>query len=82
MIRAVLEEQNRKIEKLMKRLEGDLMELGKATAIFKNIFMSERTKEEKMFAIKTVVDMETHNGFTKQEILNALDWLINEHQQH
>ena len=52
------------------------MELGKATAIFRNIYLSEESEENKKLAIKTVVDMETHNGITKREILNALDWLI------
>lgn len=53
------------------------MNLGEATAIFKNIYNSERTPAEKKQAIKTVVAMDTHNGITKQEILNALDWLYN-----
>lgn len=51
------------------------MNLGEATAIFKNIYNSERTPEEKKQAIKIVVGIETHNSITKQEILNALDWL-------
>ena len=51
------------------------MELGEAVAIFKNIYNSEREIWEKRAAIRTVLEMETHNGITKQEILNALDWL-------
>lgn len=51
------------------------MNLGEATAIFCNIHLSERTVEEKKQAIRIVLDMETHNGITKQEVLNALDWL-------
>lgn len=53
------------------------MNLGTAVAIFQNIYLSEATKEEKISAIKTVVEMETHNGITKQEILNALEWICN-----
>lgn len=50
------------------------MNIGEATAIFCNIYLSDSTVEEKRGAIKTVLDMETHNGITKQEIINALDW--------
>lgn len=52
------------------------MNLGEACAIFQSIHKSERTEEEKKQAIRTVIDMETHNGITKQEILNALAWLM------
>lgn len=51
------------------------MGLGEATAIFCNIYLSDSTVEEKKLAIRTVIDMETHNGITKQEFINALDWL-------
>lgn len=51
------------------------MNLGEAVAIFRNIYNSEKTPAKKKQAIKIVVDMETHNSITKQEILNALDWL-------
>lgn len=54
------------------------MNMWKAVAIFQNIYNSEVTTEEKKLAIKTVLDMETHNSITKQEILNALDWLYEE----
>lgn len=54
------------------------MNLGEAVTIFTNIHNSKRTSDEKKQAIKIVVDMETHNGITKQEILNALDWLISQ----
>ena len=54
------------------------MNSGEAVTIFTNIHNSERTSDEKKQAIKIVVDMETHNGITKQEILNALDWLISQ----
>ncbi len=51
----------------------------KARAIFQNIYSSEETTEEKENAIRKVIGMETHNSFTKQEFINALDWLLNEH---
>lgn len=51
------------------------MELGKAVAIFKNIFNSNEGNEEKRSAIKIVLDMGTHNGISKQEFINALEWL-------
>lgn len=52
------------------------MELGKAVAIFKNIYLDTHTREEKMQAIKVVLDMETYNGITKQELLEVLNWLL------
>ncbi len=52
------------------------MELGEATAIFQNIYNSEISVNEKKTAIKIVLKSETHNGITKQEILNALNWLV------
>ncbi len=54
----------------------------KARAIFQNIYSSEETTEEKENAIRKVIGMETHNSFTKQEFINALDWLLNEHPKH
>lgn len=51
------------------------MNLGEAVAIFRNIHLNDRAVEEKKRAIRTVIEMETHNGITKQEILNALQWL-------
>lgn len=46
-----------------------------AAAIFCNIHLSEKTAEEKKSAIKTVLATGNHDKMTKQEILNALDWL-------
>ena len=53
------------------------MNIGQATAIFKNIYNSGADDKEKFDAIKTVLNMETHNGITKQEIINVLDYVIN-----
>ncbi len=47
-----------------------------AKAIFWNIYNSEESDEEKIAAIKAVIGMETHNGISKQEFINALDWLM------
>ena len=54
----------------------------KARSIFQNIYLSEETTEEKVDAIRKVIGMETHNSFTKQEFINVLDWLLNEHPKH
>ena len=54
----------------------------KARSIFQNIYLSEETTEEKVDAIRKVIGMETHNSFTKQEFINALGWLLNEHPKH
>lgn len=56
--------------------------MSEARAIFQNIYLGEATTEEKVDAIKKVVGMETHNSFTKQEFINALDWLLNEHSKY
>lgn len=52
------------------------MEIGRASAIFKNICNSEAEECEKLEAIKTVCGMETKNSFTKQEIINTLNYLL------
>lgn len=51
------------------------MGLAKAVKIFKDINSAETTVEEKRLAIRKVLDMETHNGITKEDLLNALNWL-------
>ena len=55
------------------------MNIGKASTIFKNITSEEFTVIEKIQAIRKVLNMPTHNGISKEEILNALDWLWNQH---
>lgn len=52
------------------------MGLGKATAIFYDLESDKYTDLEKVTALKIVVDMETHNGITKDEILKAFNWLL------
>lgn len=53
------------------------MNIGKANAVFENIASDRYTDDEKLIAIETVLDMSTHNGITKDTILNALKWLWN-----
>lgn len=52
------------------------MEIGKATAIFKNIGQVAASDAEKIEAINEVLAMSTHNGITKTDALNALNWAI------
>lgn len=51
----------------------------KAMAIFKNIHDNETDPEDKLTSISEILDMETHNSITKQELLEALRWLIEEY---
>ena len=53
------------------------MNVGKACAIFEQIKSERYTDEEKLLAIHEVIEMPTHNGITKDTILNALKWLWN-----
>lgn len=51
------------------------MNIGRAAAIFCNIFSSKESDDEKIRAIKAVIGMETYNGISKQALINALGWL-------
>lgn len=51
------------------------MKIGKAAAIFINIDSEKYTEEEKLEAIFDVMNMPTHNSFSKGKILDALRWL-------
>lgn len=55
------------------------MNIGKATSIFKDIASDKFTVPEKLQAIRKVLNMPTHNSISKEEILNALDWLWDKH---
>ena len=50
-----------------------------AISLFKNIQESNADPEDKLMAIQEVLDMETHNSITKQEILSALRWVVEEY---
>jgi len=51
------------------------MDKGTAVAIFKNLFDSRYSIAEKGAAIRTVIDMETHNSITKCQMLVAMNWM-------
>lgn len=55
------------------------MTIGKAVAIFRNISSDKFSTEQKGLAIKMVMEMPTHNGITKREMLNVLEWLFYQH---
>lgn len=51
------------------------MNIGTARAIFENIFDSKYSIEEKGNAIRTVIDMESHNSITKCQMLVCMNWM-------
>lgn len=51
------------------------MNTGKAIGIFRNINDGKYSASEKIEAIKTVINMETHNSISKDDLIRALDWL-------
>ena len=53
------------------------MNVGLACAIFKDIMRPGLTDEERGMAIKTVMEMETHNSITKQDMLEVIRYLWN-----
>lgn len=53
----------------------ELMKISKANSIFNHLDSKEYTDEEKALAIKMIIDMPTHNGITKAQILKATRWL-------
>lgn len=54
------------------------MNLGKARGIFDTIEDDKYTMEEKGAAIRIVIDMETHNSITKDQMLKVMDWMWNQ----
>ena len=51
-----------------------MSKIGTSCAIFKDI-LGMYLEEEKALAIHDVIEMPTHNGFTKAEMLNVIKWL-------
>ena len=51
------------------------MRVGEAYAICKNINDCNRSDEDKGLAILMMLNMETHNGITKQELLKIIRYL-------
>lgn len=54
------------------------MNIGTARAIFENLNDINVTIEEKGVAIRQIIDMETHNSITKNQLVKAMDWLWNQ----
>lgn len=50
--------------------------IGKACAVFQQIKSDKYSEDEKLRAIWAVLDMPTHNGITKDTILEAFRWLF------
>jgi hypothetical protein len=53
----------------------EIMNIGQAFAIFKQIKSDKYSHEQKSMAIYLVIHCETINGITKNELLCALEWL-------
>ncbi len=51
------------------------MSISMARTIFANLFDSKYSIEEKGTAIRTVIDMETHNSITKCQMLVCMNWM-------
>jgi len=54
------------------------MNIGTARAIFANLENGGEPIEVKGMAIRKVIDMETHNSVTKEQMLKAMDWMWNQ----
>ena len=54
------------------------MKIHEAILIFDNIESDDFTNNEKIVAIRKVLDMPTKNSITKDEICNAFLWLWNQ----
>ena len=54
------------------------MSIGRARAIFENLDSNKFLIEEKGLAIRTILDMATHNSVTKEQLLKAIDWMWNQ----
>lgn len=55
------------------------MDIGTAVAIFLQIESDQYSVREKAIAIRRVLDMPTHNGIKKDDLLRALSWLWKRH---
>ena len=53
------------------------MNIGKASAIIKNINANNISDDDKAIAIYRVMNMETHNGITKSDLFDVVKWLWN-----
>lgn len=57
------------------------MNIGLACCIFRSLDKAEFSDNEKMEAIKTVVEMETHNSIRREDCLKALAFLISREKE-
>lgn len=64
---------------VQKAQKGQKMTRREAKNLFRNIEESNADPEDKLMAIQEVLDMETHSSITKQEILSALRWVVEEY---
>lgn len=55
---------------------GIIMNPAKATCIFKHINDKMYTELEKLAAIYTVLELPTHNGISKDSIIDAFKWMF------
>ena len=55
----------------------ETLSIGRAVAIFKLIERDDFSDEDKVLAIHEVMNMPTHNGITKADMITALKWLWN-----
>ena len=53
-------------------MDNEKMSIGKARAIFDDIYRPGLTDAERMEAIRIVLDMETHNSITKASMLRVM----------
>ena len=59
----------------MKENISEIMNIGQAFAIFKQIKSDKYSNGQKSMAIYLIIHCETINGITKSELLCALEWL-------
>lgn len=57
------------------------MNRGKAFAIFLNLDSSQYSNDEKATAIHIVAELKTHNGFSKDKMLDAIKRLIEQNYE-
>ena len=61
--------------------EVRMLSKGEAYMIFNDIENSKYTNEEKVIAVYTIMNMETHNSVTKADMLNVIRWMWNSHYE-
>lgn len=59
-----------------------MINFGQAYTIFQNLDSDEYTDEAKGLAIYMIMNLDTHNGVKKADILKALKWLWHKHFEY